>query len=93
MFGRAIKRETEQQLEVGKISNSILKLVKMGEKMFKEKMHERLNSAKYTREEYGRITWRRSSMKKMILRSFDGRRNEVEGPIEKITWGEMKAAR
>jgi len=61
--------------------------------MFKEKMHERLNSAKYTREEYGRITWRRSSMKKMILRSFDGRRNEVEGPIEKITWGEMKAAR
>ena len=50
-------------------------------------MHERLNSAKYTREEYGRITWRRSSMKKMNLGLFDGRKNEVEVPIEKITWG------
>jgi len=50
-------------------------------------MHERLNSAKYTREEYGRITWRRSSMKKINLGSFDGRKNEVEVPIEKITWG------
>jgi len=27
-------------------------------------MPERLNSAKHTREEYRRITWRRSSMKK-----------------------------
>jgi len=48
-------------------------------------MHERLNSAKYTREKYRRITWRRSSMKKMNLGSFDGRKNEVEGSIKKIT--------
>jgi len=46
-------------------------------------MHERSNSAKYTGEEYGRIT-RRSSMKKNNLGSFDGRLKEVEGQIEKI---------
>jgi len=50
-------------------------------------MPERLNSAKHTREEYRRITWRRSSMKKKNLGSFGGRKNEVEEPIENITWG------
>ena len=53
-------------------------------------MHERLNSAKYTREECGRITWRRPSMKKLIWDHLTDVKMKWKDQLRRLPGGRWK---